>query len=103
MRPRSIIGPILLIAIGALFLLNNPFVQEQARGVMRRVNETQSLDTAAKIQALHRVVYGRAAEPDEVRLGEAYLQSAAADQNGLTAWERYAQVLLLANEFMFVD
>ena len=40
--------------------------------------------------------------------GEALVWSAAADFRGpaaqpLTAWEQYAQVLLLTNEFSFVD
>lgn len=87
----------------ALFLLNSPFVQEQARGVLKRVDDTQ--DAADKIQRLHRRIYARPAHADEVRLGETFLQSASAT-NGtaeMSPWERYAQVLLLANEFLFVD
>jgi hypothetical protein len=84
----------------ALFLLNSPFVQEQARALMKRVSEQEP---AAKIQRLHRLIYGRAAAPDEVRLGESYVQAALPADGGITPWERYAQVLLLSNEFMFVD
>jgi hypothetical protein len=84
----------------ALFLLNSPFVQDQARGVVEKLDDTQ--DTGAKIQQLHRLVYARDAQPEELRLGEAFMQTAAGDA-GLSAWERYAQVLLLANEFQFVD
>jgi len=84
----------------ALFLLNSPFVQEQARGVVEKLEPTQ--DAGAKIQQLHRLVYAREAQPEEVRLGEAFVRTAAGDA-GMSAWERYAQVLLLANEFQFVD
>ncbi|MCI0680786.1 MAG: PSD1 and planctomycete cytochrome C domain-containing protein [Gemmataceae bacterium] len=86
----------------ALFLLNNPFVQDQARGLLERLEDTA--DVTEKIQQLHRLAYARPADPEEVRLGEAFLH--AAMTNGgqeMTPWERYAQVLLLANEFMFVD
>jgi hypothetical protein len=83
----------------ALFLLNSPFVQEQARGVVEKLDDTQ--DACAKIQQLHRLVYAREAQPEEVRLGETFVQ--AAGDGGMSAWERYAQVLLLSNEFQFVD
>jgi hypothetical protein len=83
----------------ALFLLNSPFVQEQARGVIEKLDDTQ--DAGAKIQQLHRLVHAREAQPEEVRLGETFVQ--AAGDGGMSAWERYAQVLLLSNEFQFVD
>ncbi|MCS7044753.1 MAG: PSD1 and planctomycete cytochrome C domain-containing protein [Gemmataceae bacterium] len=86
----------------ALFLLNNAFVQEQARRVVQRADPTGRLDTAAKIQELYRLIYARAAEDEEVRLGEAFVQHAVGPAE-MTPWERYAQVLLLANEFVFVD
>jgi len=84
----------------ALFLLNSPFVQEQARGVVAKLDDTQ--DAGAKIQQLHRLIYARAAQPEDIRLGEAFVQAAQAEV-GMSTWERYAQVLLLANEFQFVD
>jgi hypothetical protein len=88
----------------ALFLLNNPFVQDQARSVAKRADAEQPLDIGAKIQRLYRIVYARPATPEEERLGEEFLRSAAAGATfEMTPWQRYAQVLLLANEFMFVD
>jgi hypothetical protein len=74
-----------------------------------------------RISVLYRLLYGRAAEPDEVALGLHFLESAVEQGDGpslsertvplsdthtgmgLDAWERYTQVLLLANEFVFVD
>jgi hypothetical protein len=83
----------------ALFLLNSPFVQEQARAIVRRLDGP---DTRTRIDRLHREIYGRSADDDELRLGEDYLRSASPG-DGMLPWERYAQVLLLSNEFMFVD
>lgn len=86
----------------ALFLLNSPFVQEQARGLLKRLDDTG--DVSGKIQQLYRLTYARPAEPEEVCLGETFLQAALTNGGqDMTPWERYAQVLLLANEFMFVD
>ncbi len=82
----------------ALFLMNSPFLLEQAAALVRRP-DMAGLDTAGRIERLHRLLYGRAAEPEEVRLGERFVQSVPPE----TAWEQYAQVLLLANEFAFVD
>ncbi len=105
----------------ALFLMNSPFVVEQARTLMNRKEIAEVKDPAQRIQALYRLLYQRAATPDEVALGLRFLESAEsevstqkaadvieskADNNPakpLTAWEKYAQVLLLANEFVFVD
>ena len=38
----------------------------------------------------------------ELQMGLAFLASTDG-QSGLTRWEQYAQVLLSANEFMYVD
>jgi uncharacterized protein DUF1553 len=85
----------------ALFLLNNPFAQQQACLVAKRA-DVNTQDAAAKIERLYRLVYAREPLPEERRLGESFLQTATAE-GGMTPWERYAQVLLLANEFMFLD
>jgi cytochrome c553 len=82
----------------SLFLMNSPFVQEQAKALAAR---TEGTTAEARIDRLHRLVYGRPAEPDEVALGVEYVSRPASGT--LTAWEQYAQVLLLANEFAFVD
>ncbi len=86
----------------ALFLLNHPFVQEETRVLLNRP-ELNVKDQADRIQGLYRTVYGRSADAEEVRIGQQFLASATVGTVGLTPWERYAQALLLANEFAFVD
>jgi hypothetical protein len=51
------------------------------------------------------LLYARPATPQEVELATRFLASAAPDdgQNKLSRWERFAQVLLGSNEFMYVD
>jgi Protein of unknown function (DUF1553)/Protein of unknown function (DUF1549)/Planctomycete cytochrome C len=84
----------------ALYLMNSPFVLEQARHLAARPEVLRCQDPEQRINQLYRLAYGRHAEPQEVALGLRFLDAGS----GLTrAWERYAQVLLLANEFMFVD
>jgi len=92
----------------ALFLLNGPFVHAQARALMRRAELAAVTEPAAKVRALYRVVYARDPDEDELRLGVQFLGETAktplaGPPVALTPWERYAQVLLMANEFTFVD
>ena len=91
----------------ALFLMNSPFVIEQAKHLAGSL-EASSDDPEARVRLLYQRVFGRSPEPREVALGVAFVarQSAAGTNpppKGLAPWEEYAQVLLLTNEFMFVD
>ena len=57
---------------------------------------------------MYRLAYGRPPEPEETALGLRFLKEATAEPSKpapsrLTPWEQYAQVLLEANEFAFVD
>jgi hypothetical protein len=98
----------------ALFLLNSPFVVEQARSLVRRQEFTALKGSAEQIQSLYRRLYGRKADAEEVKLGQRFLTAARTPPPKgvplnpkapppLSPWEKYAQVLLLANEFVFVD
>jgi mono/diheme cytochrome c family protein len=90
----------------ALFLMNSPFVIEQARLFAARP-ELTSLTEEQRIDRMLRLARGRAADAEEIELGKRFLAAAKSGETGtgkrLTAWEQYAQVLLLANEFAFVD
>jgi hypothetical protein len=96
----------------ALFLMNSPFAVEQAKQLVARPDISACQQPAQRIAQLYRVLYGRAAQPDEVSLGLNFLRAAEQPQlpqegtrsdKRLNAWEKYAQVLLLANEFVIVD
>jgi hypothetical protein len=84
--------------------MNSPFVIEQARHFAARP-EVARLEPARRIEQMYLLAYGRTPEPDEVALGLRFLESAGhrAGDSKLSPWEKYAQVLLLANEFAFVD
>ena len=96
----------------ALFLMNSPFLREQVRPLGARPDVAQPASTAERINAVHRLLFGRPASPDEIALGEKYLSSATTppfepapegQPNFLSPWEEYLQALLLSNEFVFVD
>ncbi len=87
----------------ALFLMNSPFVVEQARHFAGRPDVKDQPGDEARIRRMHRIAYGRDAEPEEIALGLRFVAAAKAEAGKLTPWEQYAQVLLLANEFAMVD
>jgi hypothetical protein len=83
----------------ALFLMNSAFVEQQAKNVLKRDDVVAQTGTPAKLKRLHRLAYGRDPDADELALGEKFLEAAPGDKS----WEELAQVVLLANEFAFVD
>ncbi len=93
----------------ALFMMNSPFVAEQARRLVQRPEVAGQKETEGRVQQLHRLVYQRPASPEEVALARRFLASLEKEPAGnkpatlLSPWEKYAQVLLQANEFAFVD
>jgi hypothetical protein len=87
----------------ALFLMNSPFVIEQARNVAQRPEVAKAASAEEKIQALYRLILQRRAQAFELDLGEKFLAAQAKTGAKLSPLERYAQVLLLSNELCYVD
>jgi hypothetical protein len=68
----------------------------------------QRLEEAKRVRYLYQHVYQRDPSAKEIQLALRFLQAEPAspgpkEQRLLTPWERYAQVLLMSNELMFVD
>jgi hypothetical protein len=97
------------VAPQALFLLNNPFVLEQAKLIAARVLKEAPADDRAKINWLYNRLYSRPASEKEMDVGEQLLKESQQPQDGAAplsreaAWEAYCQVLVCANEFVYVD
>jgi hypothetical protein len=83
----------------ALFLMNSPFVMEQARALTARAIES---DPAKRIAALYRLVYSRPPTAEELAVAGEFVK-APAEGNAMSAWDQLGQVLLLSNEFAFID
>jgi hypothetical protein len=87
----------------ALFLMNSPFVQEQARRLAAGVEGPDaSSDPAETVRRLYRRVLGRSPDEREVAMAATFL-GRPAEPGSLRPVEQLAQVLLLTNEFLFVD
>jgi len=90
----------------ALYLLNSPFVREQARSLANRPELAAASDPVEKIDRLYQSVLARQPTARERELGQQFLAAqppAETMPDGLSPWEQYVQALLLSNEFAFVD
>lgn len=94
----------------ALYLLNSRFVQNVAQAVVMRI--AAEPDHESKVGSLYRMVFAREPTSEELAFGVEFVSTADEDNNTdalanetklLSKWERYAQTLLLTNEFLFLD
>ena len=100
------------VASQSLFLLNSPFVRDQAKALAERLLADASQTDEQRIARIHLLVFGRDPTDDEaVQASEfltAYAGSTAAlarpeENRQLMAWQSYCQTLLCSNEFLYVE
>ena len=94
-------APITTTPMQKLFMLNSPLMQEQARDLAARLTATPGESEVTRVRRAYRLLYGRDPQSEELSLAVEYLQKPEAQ--GPSRWERYAQVLLVANEMLYVD
>jgi hypothetical protein len=115
----------------ALFLMNSPFLHAQVRlltasiglppeGASTAPGSGSAGDPVDGVRQLYRRVLGRSPGPNEISLAIEFIRSQSAESSTdhgawgspsdskaaqplLSPWEQLSQVLLLTNEFMFVD
>ena len=80
----------------ALFLMNSPFLLDQAKAVVARPDVAWAFTADEKAKRVYRTVLGRNPTADEVALAKEFVVSTG-------SWELFAQALLMSNEFAFVD
>jgi hypothetical protein len=87
----------------ALYLMNSPFVVEQAQRLIKRSEIESVKDQTERVQRLYALLFNRPATPEELAFARDFLAAKPAPGAKLNEWERYAQALLMTNEFSFVD
>jgi mono/diheme cytochrome c family protein len=72
----------------ALFLMNSPFVVQQARGLLERNDVSSQPGDETKIQRLYQITFQRSADKDEIKLAKQFLdaQEAATVPPELPVW-----------------
>jgi hypothetical protein len=90
----------------ALFLMNSPFVLQQSESLAARPEMSSSADAQRRIARLYEIVYARHPSAEETKLGMEFVKrdSQAPGKAAQTSvWKEYAQALIMANEFTFID
>ena len=95
----------------ALYLLNDTFVHDQARGFAYRLEQAAQM-TSAHLDLAHQLTLARPITSTERAAAENYLTQAKerlaaanvpADQLDPLAWQSYIRVLFRMNEFVYVE
>ena len=90
------------VPLQQLFVLNSEFMENQARALAARLTSGTG-DDAEKVRRAFPLLYARPATEREVTMAVEFLKANDEPKAPLGRWEQYAQVLLGANEFLFVD
>jgi hypothetical protein len=99
------------VPLQALYLMNDPFVREQAGGFARRLIR-EGADCRQRVDLAYRWTFARPAQPDEQDRAVRYVGEFARrlaqmgltnEQQELEAWTSYTRVLFCANEFVYLD
>jgi hypothetical protein len=91
----------------ALYLMNSPFAHDAAVALAAQPGFAGA-DSRAQVARLYQAVLAREPEPRELELATAFLEGENArgeahSGDALSPWHRLVQVVLLSNEFVFVD
>jgi Protein of unknown function (DUF1553)/Protein of unknown function (DUF1549)/Planctomycete cytochrome C len=99
------------VALQALYLLNNPFVHDQARRFADRLIAAEP-DFSARIQRAYLEAFGRPPTQAERRRASGFLaaydrslrdESVPDDRRAGEAWAGLTRALIASNEFLYVD
>jgi hypothetical protein len=88
------------VAPQALFLLNHPFVMAQKSVLARLILASAGADDKERIEQAYIRLYARPPTREERRIGLDFLNRQG---SSLQAWEELCEILLCANEFIYVD
>jgi len=85
----------------ALFLMNNPFMLEQAASLSKRADQKGKTERE-KVESIFELALERKPSSSEVDRAERFIQAQPKDEK-VPALAKFAQVLMLSNECQFVD
>jgi hypothetical protein len=95
------------VPLQQLFFLNSEFMVRQSKLLAAQLTASPDESDDQRIGHAFRLVFGRQPTAEEVRLGREFLahasEKSAGKSGALGGWDQYTQVLLSANEFLFVD
>jgi hypothetical protein len=78
-------------------------VVEQAKSIASRPEIAAIDDPVERIKAMYQAVLGREPNQSQLDLALKFVTASPDAESKLSAWEEFAQVLLSANELMYLD
>jgi hypothetical protein len=99
------------VALQALFMLNSDLVARAAENLAGQLLDRQDLDDGGRMQVLYQKAFGRPASDSEIARGKLLLEDVAQKlestetdpvKRGRQAWAGLCQVVLAANEFVYL-
>jgi hypothetical protein len=84
-----------------LFMMNSSFMLDRARALARRLRE-ESDTPEGQIRRGYNLLYGRQPSERELETAAHFLAGDMPTESGPDRWQQYCQVLLSANEFMYI-
>jgi hypothetical protein len=81
-----------------LFVLNSPFIRQQAAAMAGRVKGASPVAVEPRVQRAYELLFGRPATAAQLKLAVGFLTPQSDE-----AWQQYCQALLASNEFLFID
>ena len=99
------------VAPQSLYLMNSPFVREQADSMAAWLLARSDADDQQRLRLAHRLVLLRQPSDDELQEALQYVTEAERqrsvnepdDTARRAAWSGYCRLLMSLNEFMYVD
>ena len=100
------------VAPQALYVMNSPFVLEQAKAFAAQLMGMKTLSEADRVKLAYMKAYSRPATADEAQKCQNFLSKYAdslspgepdAAKRRQKAWESLTQIILASNEFLYVN
>ncbi len=92
------------VAPQALFMMNNPFVQQQASAAAKRLLDDKETTRASHLSKAFQEVLGRPPTAAEETLAQGYIDEASEDPKAAQEqWAQLMQVLFASADFRYVD
>ena len=85
----------------ALWLLNDPFVHEQAKKFALRLDKERPSATA-RIERAYLLALGQPPTPEEEKAAASFVEEMKGTLDEKQAWESFARVIFRLNEFVYL-
>jgi hypothetical protein len=84
-----------------LFMMNSQFMLDRSAALAERLRN-ESAEPKIRIELAYTLLYGRLPNEIETQMAARFVAAKSPPGDGPDRWQQYCQVLLSANEFMYI-